>query len=301
MYKEIINEFNKIKVKGCIIKQYDDIVLEYYKNDKIRESKQVINSCTKSVVSALLGICLEKGFIENLDVTIDKYFFEYLQGEKNEGKRNITISHLLTMTDGIDWPESGEWDCFANMKNSKDMAAYVLDKDLIREPGKQMNYNSGASQLLAEIIAISTGMPLVELAKQELFAPLGIGDFTWWESNGHALAGSGIKMLMGDMLKFGELYLNGGVYEGQRILSEKWVQETFIPRHTSYDMREYGYHWWYTSMLCDGEKVDINFALGYGGQYIIVVPKWDMVIVVTSDLKDTMAPMNIIKNIFENK
>ena len=76
MYKEIINEFNKIKVKGCIIKQYDDIVLEYYKNDKIRESKQVINSCTKSVVSALLGICLEKGFIENLDVTIDKYFFE---------------------------------------------------------------------------------------------------------------------------------------------------------------------------------------------------------------------------------
>ena len=297
MYKEIINEFKKIKVKGCIIKQHGDIVLEYYKNDKVKDKQHKINSCTKSIVSALLGICLEKGIIESLDCTIDRYFSEYLQGEENEAKRNLTILQLLTMTEGFDWPEFGEWNCFAHMEYAKDMVAYVLGRNLIREPGVQMNYNSGASQLIGEIIAISTGMPLVEFAKKELFAPLGIKEFTWWERNGHALAGSGMKMHMADMMKFGELYLNGGVYQGRRILSEEWVHESFVPHYMTYDgIGAYGYHWWYTSVMSEGKKIDINFALGYCGQYIIVVPKLDMVIAIVSELKDTMAPMEIVKN-----
>lgn len=214
MYDVLYNEFKKIKVKGCIIKQHGNIVFEYYKKVKAKQKQQKINSCTKSVVSALLGICLEKGYIENLDVTIDWYFSAYLQGEENEGKRKLTVRHLLTMTEGVDWPEFGEWNCFAPMEFAKDMAGFVLGRDLVREPGKEMNYNSGASQLLGEIISISTGMPLVEFAKRELFEPLGIKEFTWWERDGHALAADGMKMRMSDMMKFGELYLRGVYMKG---------------------------------------------------------------------------------------
>ncbi len=297
MYKDLVDEFNKIKVKGCVIKQGGRIVLEYYKNDKMGKKQHKINSCTKSITSALIGICLDKGLINDLDITIDHYFDHYLQGDHNIEKRKITIRHLLTMTDGLEWPELGEWNGFAPMQYQKDMVGFVLNRNLVHIPGEHMNYNSGASQLLGEIVAISSGMSVVEFAKKELFTHLEIQDFLWWERDGHALSADGLKLYMADMMKFGELYLHGGIYNGKRILSQNWVAESFIPRYMTYtDIGSYCYHWWYTKILTKDEEIDVNFALGIKGQYIIVVPKMDMVITITSDLEDSMKPLRIVKD-----
>lgn len=296
MYKEFLSEIKKIKVKGCIIKQNGNIVLEYYKNNKIEGELQKINSCTKSVVSALLGICLEKGLIESLDVTIDKYFSKYLRGDNNTIKREITIRHLLTMTEGLDWPEFGTQRCFSDMVKEEDMVQYILGRELIHKPGECMNYNSGASQLLAEIISMSAGTTLMEFAKRELFEPLGITEFLWLENNGHYLAGSGIKLLMKDMMKLADLYLYGGVFDGIRILSKEWINDSFVPRNKTYsEVGAYGYHWWSTNVVRKEEFIDINFAFGYGGQFIIVIPKLNMIIVIISDLKDSMLPIRLVK------
>ena len=297
IYKELVNEFSKVKVKACVIKRNGKIVLDYHKNDKMATKQHKINSCTKSITSALIGICIDKGLIDGLDVTIERYFAEHLLEDE---KKEITIRHLLTMTDGLDWPELEEWNGFAPMLYQKDMAGYVLGRNLIHHPGEHMNYNSGASQLLGEIITISTGMSVVEFAKKELLEPLGIHDFTWWEREGHALTADGLKMTMEDMVKFGELYLNKGIYKGKRILPEKWIEESFIPRFLTYtDIGSYGYHWWHTNALVDEKLLDINFALGIRGQYVIVIPAMDMVIAITGDLEDSMFPLRVVKRCLE--
>lgn len=206
------------------------------------------------------------------------------------------------MTDGIDWPELGLWKGFAPIQYQKDMIGFVLNRELIHVPGSHMNYNSGASHLLGEIVSISSGMSVVEFAKKELFDPLGITDFQWYERDGQALTADGIKMAMTDMMKFGELYLNKGIYNGKRILSEDWIKESFVPRYMTYvNMGSYCYHWWHTSVSSDREVIDINFALGIRGQYIIIVPKFNMVIAITSDLEDSMKPLQAVKNMLENK
>ncbi len=294
MYKSLLEELNKIKVKGCIIKQGDTIVAEYYKNNKAAKKQHKIHSCTKSVTSALVGICLEKGLIASLDVTIDHYFGDYL---KDSEKGKISIYQLLTMTDGLDWPEFGIWNAFAPMHYQKDMTEFVLSRDLVHTNETHMNYNSGASHLLGEIVSRSSGMTVVEFAKKELFEPLAIQEFEWWERDGHALSADGLKMCMTDMMKFGELYLHDGVYNGKRILSEDWVKASFVPRYMTYaDIGSYCYHWWHTKVSDGVEEMDVNFALGVRGQYIIVVPKLDMVIVITSDLEDTLKPLRVVKN-----
>lgn len=293
MYKEFRDELSKIKVKGCIVKRGNTVVMEYYKNEKSAKKHHKIYSCTKSITSALIGICLEKGLIESLDVTIDQYFGEYV---KNGEKAKLTIRHLLTMTDGLDWPELEEWQGFAPMQYQKNMTEYVLGRKMLREPGTKMNYNSGVSQLLGEIVSMSCGGSVVEFAKKELFKPLGINDFEWWERDGHALTADGLKLSMNDMVKFGELYLHRGTYNGKRILSEAWVDESFVPRYMTYTgIGSYCYHWWHTKVINGDKEVDVNFALGIRGQYIIVVPEMDMVIAITSDLDDSMMPLRSVQ------
>ncbi len=246
----------------------------------------------------LMGICLRDGLISDIDMHIIDYLSAYSKCF-DDVKRNITIRHLLTMTPGFNWPEFGEWNCGSPMEYSKDIVRFVLERDLSEEVGTKMNYNSGCSNLLSYIIQTVSGMKLSEYASANLFTPLGINDYIWHEKQGISLGANGLKMKAADMLKLGGLYLHNGKLNNRSIIPENWIEESTKPRFLTYiDIGSYGYHWWTSSLKTkENEEVHYYFALGLFGQYIIVIPQHQMVVVfVSENYGDSLKPMIYFRN-----
>lgn len=286
------------KILGCLILKNDTIVFDFYKNNKIEPEIHHINSCTKSIISSLVGICIKKGIIEDINAPITQYFGDMLDTRSDDRKGKITLYHLLTMTAGFHWPEFGEWHYFAPMRYSKDVIRYILDRELEADPGTKMNYNSGCSHLLTAIIQKQTGTKAAEIAGEYLFKPLGITETRWYEMQGINLGADGLDMKLIDMLKFGYLYLNKGCLSGNEIVPEGWIEESIVPRFLTYnDIGSYGYHFWVSSIHNnEGVEVPYYFAMGFGGQFIIVVPMYKMVVVFASrDYTDTFLPMRLFR------
>ncbi len=262
-----------------------------------RDRQHCIHSDSKSFTSLCIGIAIEEGFIESVDQSI----FDYLPGYesyKKDGKEDITIEHLLTMTSGLEWEEwkidlgSIENDQIGIWFYEDGPLHYVLRKPLVETPGTHFNYSGGDIQLLAEILHNATGMKLDEFSDKYLFVPMGIKSNEWWLifSSGEVQAAGGLKLTPRDMVKIGAMMLNRGVWQGRRIISENWVEKC----QTSYsgnqsikipgeDMGKvgYGYTWWTKTFNYKGNPVTWFSALGWGGQKISIVPELDMVIVFT--------------------
>jgi CubicO group peptidase (beta-lactamase class C family) len=294
LHKKLKNE----KILSCLIQMDNKMIFEYYKNKKVKSSVQTICSCTKSVLSALIGIAIDLGLIENIHVPITRYFGDIIEADGDIRKQEITIEHLLTMSPGIHWPEFGEWNCFAPMVYSKDINRFILERPLIQNPGEKMNYNSGCSHLLSDILQQVSGMSTHEFAKEYLFKPLGITQSTWHSRQGVSLGADGLKITSEDMLKIGKLFLHVGKFNNKRIISTDWIDESVTPRYLTYkNIGHYGYHWWASSYKTETTDISYYFALGYGGQYIIVVPKFDLVVVFTSRLfPESLQPLEYFKN-----
>lgn len=286
------------KILGCIILKNDNIVFQYYKNNKVEPEAHHINSCTKSIVSALIGICLKKGIIENINIPIAEYFGDLINAQADERKKEITLWHLLTMTDGLDWPEFGAWHFFSPMRYSNNVVKFILERGMETAPGTRMNYNSGCSHLLAAIIQQAAGMKTADFANEHLFGPLGIPPPRWYEMQGINLGADGLNLKLIDMLKFGYLYLNKGSLSGEEIVPEDWVTQSTAPRFLTYqDIGSYGWHWWCSAARnSEGVEIPYYFAMGYGGQYIIVTPSSGTVAVfVSRDYTDTLLPMRLFR------
>ena len=297
MTDKIKNIFLNEKIRACIIKADGKTILEYYRNAKSANSLHRINSCTKSFVGALTGICVEKGIIKSLDVPIGDYLDRYTTISEFTGKEEITVRHLLTMTSGIDWPEFGEWNSFPPMYYSKDMIKFILSRPMLNTPGEKMNYSSGDTQLLGVIISKVADMPLIDFARKELFEPLGISDFNWICRSGHAMAANGLRLKPSDLIKLGELFLNNGIYDGKRILSEEWITASFETYPTVYDeIGSYGYHWWGNEFVFNDIGYKVNFAFGYRGQFCVVIPELKLTAAIISDMNDSIKPLAMLKD-----
>ena len=297
-YEALSKQLKKGDIKACVIQQHAEITFEYYKNQRVQTALHPINSCSKSITSMLIGICIRDNLINDIQTPISEYFKDYFSNENDREKANITIFNLLTMTSGIDWPEFGEWNYWSPMEFSKDIVKSALERKLADKPGTKMNYNSGSSNLLSAIIQKASGMRTVDFAYKYLFSPLGIEEVQWHEKQGISLGANGLKMKPLDLLKLGQLYLHDGCWNGAQIVQKEWVLESTQPRFITYpDIGHYGYQWWMSDFVCDGEsKVSFYFALGLFGQFIIVVPKYEMVVVFFSEnYSDTMKPMGFFR------
>lgn len=290
----------KGQIQACLIMQNESIVFKYYKNKKSENMQHPIHSCSKSIVSILMGIVIKDGTILDIDTPIMQYLKSYANDFKN-GKEHITIRHLLTMTSGIDWPEFGEWNFGSPMEYSKDIIKFILERQQSEAIGTKMNYNSGCSNLLSYILQTVSGMKLSEYANQHLFAPLGISDYTWHEKQGISLGANGLRMKVDDMMKLGYLYLHNGKINDTVIVPENWIEESTKPYFITYDdIGYYGLHWWVSSLKTkENIEAPYYFALGLFGQYIIVVPKYEMIVVfVSENYGDTMKPMKYFRQHF---
>lgn len=256
-----------------------------------------VNSVTKSVVSILIGIAIDEGLIADLQTPISA-FIPNLELSKG----NITIEHIITMTPGLEWGEFGEWGGRPfPMINSKDWIKFVLDKKRETDPGTKMIYHSGCSHLLSAILQKVSGKKTSVFAEEKLFKPLGISEYRWYEdSKGTTIGGFGLCLKSTDLLKIGRLMLQDGAWNKKNIVSDEWVIQSTAARFNTYEkIGSYGYHWW---VLNDNNRQvydpHIYFAMGYGGNYIIVSKAHKLVVVFTSELyNDTFLPLRMFREI----
>ena len=254
--------------------------------------QHIIHSCTKSIVSALIGIAIAEGFIASADIPVLALFPDRDVANVNQRKEQITLEHLLTMTSGLDCQDSYlyRWAGLNQMRASTDWVQYVLDLPMVAPPGTRFEYCNGASFLLSAIISEKTDMSAHEFADQHLFGPLGISDVTWPTNPAGINIGWGeLRMLPHDMAKIGYLYLNNGSWEGKQVVPAEWIA-TSSAEYISATLEDgYGYQWWVTDS-------GYYLSLGYAGQFIYVVPERDLVAVFTSDLeeRDFNTPQNLL-------
>ncbi len=270
-------------------------------------------SVTKSITSALVGIAIERGYIQDIEEQVFSYLphYSYL---RNDQKDRITLQHLLTMTSGLKWNELELW--LGDMDHDliqlfqvPDPIEYVLTKPVVTEPGTAWYYNGGGVNVLGKVIWQASGMRMDEFAQRYLFEPLGITEYEWDHINPDVIHASGnLKLRPRDMAKFGYLYLNGGIWKDQPIISPEWVEKStsetvpiswdslagilgeeyaYLPE-THGD--KYGYLWWLNTYQTNSQSVDAYFASGWGGQRIFVFPSLDMVVILTGGNYATHEP-----------
>ena len=257
-------------------------------------SKHNIHSCTKSIVSALIGIAIERGYIESTKQPVLSFFPGRTNANLDANKEVMTLEHLLMMASGLECRDSYlyRWRGISQMRESDDWAQFMLDLPMAEPPGTKFEYCNGASFLLSAIIQETTGMSASEFAEAHLFGPLGILDVDWPSNpQGITIGWGELRMRPHDMAKIGYLYLNKGQWDGKQIVPTSWVAES-TRKHISATLQDgYGYQWWIAN---DG----VYMALGYAGQYIIVVPEHELVVVFTSNLSedDFHIPGNLLNN-----
>ena len=275
-------EENEYPIDSVTIIRNGHMVLDTTVYPFTADTKHVIHSCTKSIISALVGIAMDKGYIESIHQPVLAFFPGLTFANVDEAKRAMTLKHILTMTTGLDWPETApssdsSGQIIGEMIQSSDWVQFVLDRPMAQEPGIEFNYNTGASHLLSAIIQETTGITALEFAEEYLFGPLGISDVDWTStSQSRTIGGFGLSMLPHDMAKIGYLYLNDGVWNREQVVSSAWV-EVSTREHIRSDLWEgYGYQWWTNDS-------GFYMALGAEGQCIAVVPDKNMVVVCTSE------------------
>jgi CubicO group peptidase (beta-lactamase class C family) len=300
-FESLQKELQKLKINTVLVNQNGQSIYEYYKNKKQKEKLHKLNSCTKSVMSILMGIALDKGFLETIYLPVSHFFPKIFENLADKRKYEMTIDHLLTMSDGLHFPEFGEWNYFAPMVYHHDIVKFVIDRPLENPVGTHMNYNSGCSHILSAILQQVTKRTTEEFAYEHLFKPLGIEDYSWYMDNMKINKGAdGLVLKADDMMKIGQLMLNKGVYNKKKIVSEDWITQSTLPHMLTYEnIGYYGKHWWVNKI---DEQKDFSikntfyFALGFGGQYIIILPSKEMVISITSDIyTDSLKPMRVLR------
>lgn len=236
-----------------------------------------MQSVSKTVTSAIIGIAMTRGdFKAGLDTPVLKYFDVDKVRNVDERKRRMTLKDVLTMTTGLKWVEDVPYDDWRSdaslMEATDDWVQYVIDKPMAQEPGKIFNYSSGATELLSYIFKKETGQDIEAYGEKYLFKPLGIRH--QWKRNYQGLVDTegGLYLTGEDLAKIGYLYLYGGLWEGQRILSEKWVEQSVMPAvDTGWQGLKYGFKWWLYPRK-DGRGL-VWMGIGFGGQRLMVFPQ----------------------------
>ena len=254
--------------------------------------KHDVRSASKSVISLLIGIALERKLIANIDQTIFSFLPQYAS-LRTPAKERITLRHLLTMSSGIAWNENIPYTDAQNserrMIDATDPYRYVLEQPLTEEPGKVWNYSGGSTALLAAVLQRTSGKWIVKFARDELFTPLGITDLEWVQmpASGEFAAASGLRLRPRDMAKLGQLVISHGIWKGKPIVSAEWLKEATMLRFPVETNHYYGYQWWISWSVVNGKKINWVEAFGLGGQRIIIVPSLELVVVFTTGLYDT--------------
>ena len=272
-----------------------------YANARLHE----LWSATKSVTSMVLGIALqERGTAMGIDEKTPIVRLAAAVGQRPKNidarKRAMTIEDLLTMESGLAWKESGyayepgSGNDVIAMLGTGDWSEYVSDKPMATRPGTSFVYNTGSAHLVSAVIRLLTGRPAVKLARQRLFAPLGIHDIQWKSDPvGTTAGGFGLVLQPRDLAKLAYLYLHQGRWDGRQIVPAAWVTQSTTDQVDD-PLHDYGYLWWLDR--ADGYA----YMDGLYGQLAAVVPGKDLVAVITAHFPGTVDATAVTRWLLES-
>ena len=295
----------KNEIHSVLVIKNNHILIEEYFNGQVYNQKHDLRSATKSITSILMGIAIDKGFVENVNDPISKYLKNF-SSTKNLGERKnkITIKHVLTMSTGLD---CNDWDKKSLGQEDKiykknNWLQYFLNLPMVNEPGAISNYCTMGQVLASEIISLTSGMTIDKFAEKYLFKPLNINHVTWGHTSKKEVISSGKRLYMTsrDMARIGQLILNNGKWNDKQVVSSKWIEESTTPKTTITGV-DYGYLWWNVPFQVNDRIIFSKMATGNGGQYIMVFPDLDIVLVFTGgayNSQEDKLPFAITKDVF---
>lgn len=276
-------------VDAMLVIRNQRLVAEGYFNGYDRETLHDLRSTGKSFTSALAGIAIDQGLMY-LDEPLSQLIPNYEDFENmDDRKRAITVHHLLNMSSSLDCDDwnPGSPGNEERMYDRKDWVKFILDLPMLQEPGTITSYCTGGVVVLGAAIAQRAGMKLDTYAETWLFEPLGIQSAQWRRSpDGSATGGGGLRLRPRDAAKLGGLFLDGGVWNGKRVVPESWVQATRVDQGS---LGHYGYGllWWKTTLDFRQQPVDLIFTSGNGGNHVIYVPSQALVVAFTGSNYNT--------------
>ena len=269
----------------------------YYRGREVH----TLQSVTKSVTSALIGIAIKRGEIPDVDVPAFDLLTDHDLSELDPRVRTATLEDLLTMRLGIEWHETDrpldDTNTTLQLEKSANWVEFTLSQPSDSDPGEKWNYNSGGSHLMSAIILQATGRTADKYAEEHLFGPLDIHDYHWKKDpQGLPDTEGGLYLASEDLARIGYLYLQDGVWNGERILPEGWVADAtarqvddVAPDNPNWNWG-YGYQWW----RLDSHGLTVWTGLGFGGQTLIVIPERNIVGVVNSwNIFDRRPPLAV--------
>lgn len=272
------------KLYSVLVVKDGVLVAERYYRGAGPETLMDIRSVTKSFTGTAIGIALKEGIFCSLEDPLEEYVPEERFPSDNT-VRGLTLRELLTMSSGLYWKTGNKLgEAFIQrFHRSKDWLKFILRLPVDPQRRGRFLYRSPDSHLLSCLITWAAGRNTSNYLKDRLFGPLGIRHWEWEEDpQGNTAGHISLKLRSRDMAKLGLLYLNGGLWNRNRILDEEWVSGALQPQVEGMPgFGGYGYHWWSS----DIGGVKASYALGHGGNFIIVLPELGCVMVTASEPK----------------
>lgn len=270
---------------SIIVLQNGKLAAEQYYNGGTQETLVDIRSAGKSITSLLVGIALDRGAIESLEDPVERYW----PTARGAAVGGVRLADILTMRSGLaaddDMPDLPGNEDF--LDEAADPRAFALAAPRAEEPGTRYRYNSLAAYIAGIVTGRATGHGLEAFARETLFAPLDIQHWDWQEDRSGETKGQGNLFLSApDFAHIGQMVLDRGVYQGRRVVSSQWIEESLKPRidisGSDPFARGYGYYWYQQTYTISGRSIDVFFASGNGGNKIYVVPSLAMVVSILS-------------------
>jgi CubicO group peptidase (beta-lactamase class C family) len=283
------------KITSVLVARNGKLVYEAYFDESGREGLRNTRSATKTVTGMLVGIAVEKGLL-TVEAPVMPFFKDQGPFQNPDArKEKITVEDLMTMSSIL---ECNDWNEYSRgneerMYPIEDWVRFTLDLpvrgfspgDTPKEQpyGRSFAYCTAGVFALGQVVARAAKQPVEEFASRNLFNPLGIQQAKWFFSPlGLAMTGGGLALRSRDLLKLGQLYLNGGTWNGKRVVPQAWVRASTQPHARIDEQTEYGYLWWLKSFKSGEKSFPAYFMTGNGGNKVVVLPELQMTVVLTS-------------------
>ena len=283
------------------LEQFDDWI------GNTDSERHVMHSTSKSFTSALIGIAIDQGYIASVDIPFYDLFSYGNYMNPDPRKATMTLEDALTMRLGLQWDEwSLPYGTVGNdledlTRNNTDYAKALLDLPMVSNPGTSFTYNTAATIAIGQALQNAVGVPMADFADMHLFLPLQIQTAEWGRTpTGLPNGGSGLFLEPRDMIKFGQLYISGGVWNGEQVISSAWSGVS-VEQHVilNWDLSSgYGYQWWLGGFGLRGQLIEAWSTRGFGGQDIFCIPSLNLVVAFTGQnyTSDETLPFSLMQD-----